>query len=79
MLTRGRGEERGWDVDERERRREETGWRRGEENFIPIDKDIFNPLSMFHCRTHTWDSDEKERRQDGDEREMGWLREETGW
>ena len=46
-----------WDVDERERRREEIGWQReGEENLIPIDKDIFNPLSLY-CRTHTWDGD----------------------
>ena len=53
MVTRGRGEERRRDGDKRERRREETGWRReGEENFIPIDKDIFNPLSMFHCRMY---------------------------
>ena len=44
----------------------------GEGNFIPIDKDLFNPLSMFHCRTHTWDGDKKERRQDGDE-ERGTL------
>ena len=53
MATRGR----------EERRREEIGWQReGEENLIPIDKDIFNPLSL-HCRTHTRDSDER-----GDER-----------
>ena len=51
-----------WDGDERERRREEIGWQReGKENFIPLDKDIFNPLSL-HCRIHTWDGDERERR-----------------
>ena len=48
MATRGRREERRQDVDEgEERRREEIGWQ-GEENLIPIDKDI-----LFHCRTHT--------------------------
>ena len=45
------------------RGRRGDGWQReGEENFIPIDKDIFNPLSL-HCRTHAWDGDERERRQ----------------
>ena len=48
----------------------------GNANFIPIDKDLFNPLSMFHCRTHTWNGDERERRQDGNKRET--RREETG-
>ena len=56
-----------WDGDERERRRKEIGWQReGEENFIPLDKDIFNPLSL-HCRTHAY---ERERR-----KEIGWQRE----
>ena len=33
---------------------------------------------MFHCRTHAWDSDEREkRRQDGDKRET--RGEKTGW
>ena len=49
--------------------------RRREENFIPIDKDIFNLLSLL-CRTRTWDGDEWERGQDDNKREM--RREETG-
>ena len=54
-----------WDGDERERR-EEIGWQReGEENFIPSDKDIFNPLSL-HCRTHAWDGDERVTRRGDD-------------
>ena len=76
MVTRGRR-----DGDERETRRRGDGMvtrgrGEGEGNFIPIDKDLFNPLSMFHCRTHTWDGDEKRgdrmvtrRRRDVDKRE----------
>ena len=44
MLTRGRGEERRQDVDKREMRREE--------NLIPIDEDIFNPLSLCSIAGH---------------------------
>ena len=35
---------------------------------MQIDKDLFNPLSLFHCRTHARDGDERETR-----------REKTGW
>ena len=38
----------------RGRRGEEIGWQReGEENFIPIDKDIFNPLFLCFIAGHT--------------------------
>ena len=60
-----------------ERKREE---RRGEENFIPIDKDLFNPLSLCSIVGHTHGSDKREtrkrgeeRRQDGDEKERRTL------
>ena len=45
MATRGRQEERRRDVDKRERR--------GEESLIPIDKDIFNPLTLCSIAGHT--------------------------
>ena len=41
------------------------------ENFIPIDKDLFNPLSLCSIVGHTHGSDE------GDEKER--RREKTGW
>ena len=56
MVTRGRREERGQDGDEgeeKERGRDgDERERRGEENFIPIDKDPFNPLSLCSIAGH---------------------------
>ena len=58
------------DVDERGRRGEETGWwRKGEENLIPIDKDLFNPLFLCSIAGHTHGMVTRGRRQGGDERE----------
>ena len=49
-----RGEERRGE-ERRGRRGEETEWQQeGEENLIPIDKDIFNPLSLCFIAGHTY-------------------------
>ena len=57
MVTRERGEgeeRRGEERGGEERRGEEIGWQReGEENSIPIDKEIFNPLSLCSIAGHT--------------------------
>ena len=70
MLTRGRGEERGGEERRgEERRREEIGWQQeGEENLIPIDKDIFNPLSLCSIAGHTHRMVTRGRRGE----EIGW-------
>ena len=39
-----------------------TRGRREGENFIPIDKDLFNPQSLCSIAGHTQDSDERETR-----------------
>ena len=57
------GEGTGWQQEKRGDRMLTGG--RGE-NLIPIDKDIFNPLSLCFIAGHTWDGDKRERRRRGD-------------
>ena len=60
----------GWRREGEEKRGDRMATRRRGE-FVPLDKDIFNPLSL-HCRTHAWDGDERvKRRGDGLDDENG--------
>ena len=53
MVMRGRREGEG------------TGWQQeGEENFIPIDKDLFNPQSLCSIARHTQGGDKRMTRGD---------------
>ena len=70
------GEGTGWQQEGDEKRGDRMltrGRGEGEENLIPIDKDIFNPLSLCSIAGHTHGTvtrgGREERRQYGDERE----------
>ena len=61
-----------WDGDKREERRgDRMATRRREENLIPIDKDIFNPLSLCSIAGHTHRMVTRGRRGE----EIGWQQE----